>query len=329
MFQICQKRSAGFSRIVPPCFLRFLQFRAVPRAAQSDAIVFSRPGLGQSKRIIHAADPGAERNSVAPSAAPLAAVDSDWWRGAVIYQVYPRSFADTNGDGIGDLAGVTSKLDYIAGLGVDAIWLSPFFKSPMKDFGYDVSAYRQVDPIFGTLEDFDALVEAAHARGLRIIIDQVLNHTSDQHAWFQESRRVAATRSQTGTSGPTRNRTARRPTTGSRSSAARPGSGSRAAASTTCTTSSSASRTSTTTTPPSRRRCWRKRSSGSRAASMDSASTRSISASTTRSCVTTRRSRWRSARAAASGPTIRMLTRSISTTTRSRRTTHSSRRCAG
>ncbi len=112
----------------------------------------------------------------------------DWWRGAVIYQVYPRSFADTNGDGIGDLAGVTSKLDYIAGLGVDAIWLSPFFKSPMKDFGYDVSAYRQVDPIFGTLEDFDALVEAAHARGLRIIIDQVLNHTSDQHAWFQASR---------------------------------------------------------------------------------------------------------------------------------------------
>ena len=92
-----------------------------------------------------------------PSVAPLAAVDSDWWRGAVIYQVYPRSFADTNGDGIGDLAGVTSKLDYIAGLGVDAVWLSPFFKSPMKDFGYDVSAYRQVDPIFGTLEDFDGL----------------------------------------------------------------------------------------------------------------------------------------------------------------------------
>ena len=114
--------------------------------------------------------------------------DADWWRGAVIYQVYPRSFADTNGDGIGDLAGVLAKLDYIASLGVDAIWLSPFFKSPMKDFGYDVSAYRQVDPLFGALEDFDRLVAAAHQRGLRIIIDQVLNHTSDQHAWFQESR---------------------------------------------------------------------------------------------------------------------------------------------
>ena len=126
--------------------------------------------------------------NVAPSAAPRAAADADWWRGAVIYQVYPRSFADTNGDGIGDLAGVLAKLDYIASLGVDAIWLSPFFKSPMKDFGYDVSAYRQVDPIFGTLEDFDRLVAAAHDRGLRIIIDQVLNHTSDQHAWFQESR---------------------------------------------------------------------------------------------------------------------------------------------
>ncbi len=122
------------------------------------------------------------------SAAPQPADDAHWWRGAVIYQVYPRSFADTNGDGIGDLPGVITKLDYIVSLGVDAIWLSPFFKSPMKDFGYDVSAYRQVDPIFGTLEDFDRLVAEAHARGLRIIIDQVLNHTSDQHAWFQASR---------------------------------------------------------------------------------------------------------------------------------------------
>jgi alpha-glucosidase len=131
-----------------------------------------------------------ERENAPPRTqpAPLAAPDRDWWRGAVIYQVYPRSFADTNGDGIGDLRGVTTRLDYIASLGVDAIWLSPFFKSPMKDFGYDVSAYRQVDPIFGTLEDFDALLAAAHARGLRVLIDQVLNHTSDQHAWFQESR---------------------------------------------------------------------------------------------------------------------------------------------
>jgi alpha-glucosidase len=127
-------------------------------------------------------------NTVAPSAAPRAVADADWWRGAVIYQIYPRSFVDTNGDGIGDLAGVLSKLDYVASLGVDAIWLSPFFKSPMKDFGYDVSAYRQVDPIFGTLEDFDRVVAGAHARGLRVIIDQVLNHTSDEHAWFEESR---------------------------------------------------------------------------------------------------------------------------------------------
>ncbi|HEV2596365.1 MAG TPA: alpha-glucosidase family protein [Sphingomicrobium sp.] len=113
---------------------------------------------------------------------------SDWWRGAVIYQIYPRSFADSNGDGIGDLPGITAKLDYVASLGVDAIWLSPFFTSPMKDFGYDVSDYLAVDPIFGTLDDFDALVERAHALGLKVVIDQVYCHTSDQHDWFSESR---------------------------------------------------------------------------------------------------------------------------------------------
>ena len=113
---------------------------------------------------------------------------ADWWRGAVIYQIYPRSFMDSNGDGIGDLKGVIDKLDYIASLNVDAIWLSPFFTSPMKDFGYDISNYRDVDPMFGTLEDFDRLVEAAHARGLKVTIDQVMSHTSDQHAWFEESR---------------------------------------------------------------------------------------------------------------------------------------------
>lgn len=111
-----------------------------------------------------------------------------WWRGAVIYQVYPRSFMDSNNDGIGDLRGVIDKLDYVADLGVDAVWVSPFFKSPMRDFGYDVSDYRKVDPIFGSLEDFDSLVAKAHELGLRIIIDQVLSHTSDQHAWFTESR---------------------------------------------------------------------------------------------------------------------------------------------
>src|SRR5215469_2236788 len=114
--------------------------------------------------------------------------NTPWWRGAVIYQIYPRSFCDSNGDGIGDLAGVADNLDYVASLGVDGIWLSPFFASPMRDFGYDVSDYRAVDPLFGALEDFDALLARAHALGLNVIIDQVYAHTSDQHAWFAESR---------------------------------------------------------------------------------------------------------------------------------------------
>jgi len=114
--------------------------------------------------------------------------DADWWRGAVIYQVYPRSYQDTNGDGIGDLPGITQRLPHIADLGVDAIWISPFFVSPMKDFGYDVSDYRDVDPMFGTLADFDTLVARAHELGLRVMIDLVLSHTSDQHAWFQDSK---------------------------------------------------------------------------------------------------------------------------------------------
>lgn len=111
-----------------------------------------------------------------------------WWRGAAIYQIYPRSFADSDGDGIGDLSGITQRLEYIAGLGVDAIWLSPFFTSPMRDFGYDVADYCGVDPVFGTLADFDALVERAHGLKLKLIIDQVYSHSSDQHAWFQDSR---------------------------------------------------------------------------------------------------------------------------------------------
>ncbi|WP_181707730.1 alpha-glucosidase family protein [Chthonobacter rhizosphaerae] len=113
----------------------------------------------------------------------------DWWRGAVIYQIYPRSFQDSNGDGIGDLPGITRRLGYVADLGVDAIWLSPFFTSPMRDFGYDVSDYRDVDPIFGTLKDFEALVAEAHRLGMKVMIDQVLSHTSDQHPWFAESRK--------------------------------------------------------------------------------------------------------------------------------------------
>ncbi|MBD9367851.1 alpha-glucosidase family protein [Xanthomonas sp. XNM01] len=114
--------------------------------------------------------------------------DSPWWRGAVIYQIYPRSFLDASGDGVGDLPGIIEKLDYIASLGVDAIWISPFFKSPMADFGYDIADYRAVDPLFGTLEDFDRLLARAHALGLKVMIDQVLSHTSSDHAWFRESR---------------------------------------------------------------------------------------------------------------------------------------------
>ena len=111
-----------------------------------------------------------------------------WYKGAVIYQVYPRSFQDSNNDGIGDLRGIINRIDYIKSLGVDAIWISPFFKSPMKDFGYDISDYRDIDPLFGNLNDFDELIEQAHDRDIKIIIDQVLSHTSDQHQWFLDSR---------------------------------------------------------------------------------------------------------------------------------------------
>ncbi len=131
-------------------------------------------------------------NQHAPNAmADAARQPSPWWRGAVIYQIYPRSFLDSNGDGIGDLPGITQRLDYVARLCADAIWLSPFFTSPMADFGYDVADYCDVDPIFGTLADFDALVGRAHDLGLKVMIDQVYAHTSDQHDWFAASRQGA------------------------------------------------------------------------------------------------------------------------------------------
>lgn len=116
------------------------------------------------------------------------ATPNPWWSNAVVYQIYPRSFQDTNGDGIGDLKGITSRLDYLADLGVDVLWLSPVYKSPQDDNGYDISDYQSIDPLFGTLEDMDELLAEAHKRGLKVVMDLVVNHTSDEHAWFQASR---------------------------------------------------------------------------------------------------------------------------------------------
>src|SRR5688572_11122662 len=121
-------------------------------------------------------------------ARPVEVEPRRWWQHGVIYQIYPRSFADSNGDGIGDLPGIIQRLDYLEWLGVDAIWLSPIYPSPMVDFGYDASDYINIHPIFGTLDDLDRLLDAAHRRALRVILDFVPNHTSDQHPWFLESR---------------------------------------------------------------------------------------------------------------------------------------------
>lgn len=163
--------------------------------------------------------------------------DPDWWRGAVIYQIYPRSFQDSNGDGIGDLGGIVQRLPHIAGLGADAVWISPFFTSPMKDFGYDVSDYCDVDPMFGSLADFDAVIAAAKALDLKVMIDLVLSHTSDAHPWFARSRGTGRMTRPTGMSGPIRSPMAHRPTTGCRFLADRPGPGMRGASSIICTTS--------------------------------------------------------------------------------------------
>src|SRR5271166_4138172 len=114
--------------------------------------------------------------------------DFVWWQRGVIYQIYPRSFQDSNGDGVGDLPGILSRLDHLTALGVDAVWISPIYPSPMADFGYDVSDFTAIDPVFGTLADFDRLLAAAHSCGLRVILDYVPNHTSDRHPWFAESR---------------------------------------------------------------------------------------------------------------------------------------------
>lgn len=127
-----------------------------------------------------------------PEATEIAARPDGWWRSAVVYQIYPRSFQDSNGDGIGDIPGITSRLDYLADLGVDVLWLSPVYRSPQVDNGYDISDYQDIDPLFGTLEDLDELITQAHARGLKLVMDLVVNHTSDQHPWFIESRDPAS-----------------------------------------------------------------------------------------------------------------------------------------
>lgn len=116
-----------------------------------------------------------------------------WWKSAVIYQIYPRSFADSNGDGIGDLQGIISKLDYLENLGIDAIWLSPVCKSPQDDNGYDISDYQDIDPMFGSISDVEMLIQEAEKHHIRIIMDLVLNHSSDEHFWFQEAKRAKKT----------------------------------------------------------------------------------------------------------------------------------------
>jgi hypothetical protein len=194
-----------------------------------------------------------------------------WWQTAVIYQIYPRSFQDIDGDGIGDLRGITQRLPYLVELGVDAVWLSPIFRSPMADFGYDISDYTDIDPLFGSLDDFDELLAAAHSQGLKVILDLVPNHTSDQHPWFLESR--ASRR------GSKRDwyiwRDPGRPTIGCLYSAAAPGNTIVQADSITITPFSPPSRISIGVIPrsdlPSTRQC----ASGFDVASTDSASTSS------------------------------------------------------
>ena len=142
--------------------------------------------------VVKAAEGAAGSGSGESSAAMVMPSESNgkdsWWRHAVIYEIYPRSFQDSNGDGIGDINGITSRLDYLKDLGVDAIWITPMYPSPGVDYGYDIADYTAIDPEYGTMADFDHMVAEAKARGIRVIMDYVINHTSDQNAWFKESR---------------------------------------------------------------------------------------------------------------------------------------------
>src|SRR6516165_10784 len=177
----------------------------------------------------------------------------EWWKHAVFYEVYPRSFADSNGDGIGDLNGITSKLDYLKDLGVDAIWITPCFPSPQVDFGYDVTDYEAIDPIYGTLADFDKLAASARQHHIRIILDFVVNHTSDQHPWFPIPNPRGPPHIATGTSGATAKARSGRPITGPPPSARQPGPTTRPRNSITIITSTRSSRTSTGAIPPSKK----------------------------------------------------------------------------
>ena len=131
------------------------------------------------------------RRTIVPPLTPSprhTGTEPNWWRRAVVYQVYPRSFQDSDGDGIGDIPGITARLDYLDALGVDVVWLSPVYRSPQDDNGYDISDYQGIDPLFGSLADLEALIAGLHERGMRLVMDLVVNHTSDEHAWFRASR---------------------------------------------------------------------------------------------------------------------------------------------